>query len=183
MDVVAHTLWTNVVFYSKYANQKRQRYWAAFFGVAPDLVAFGPAFVYLIWSRLFEGVTISNYMAAYSNPSGVYAFATQAYNYTHSLVVFAAVFVIVLLARRGKPYWPMLGWGLHIVIDIFTHPDFFRTPFLFPVSSYKNYYAVSWAEPKFMAINYSLLVIAYIIIWQYNKRQKALVSVSHDAQV
>jgi hypothetical protein len=180
MDVVAHALWTNVVFYSKYAKQKRQRYWAAFFGVLPDLIAFTPAIVYILWARLVQNLTISNYMAAYTNPTGVYAFAVQAYNYSHSLVIWAAIFLIVLLVRRGKPYWPLLGWALHIVIDIFTHPDFFRTPFLFPLSGYKNSHAISWADPKFMAINYSLLIIVYIVLWQYNKRQHR-VETSSDA--
>ncbi len=177
MDVVAHTLWTNAVFYAKFAHDRRQRYWAAFFGVAPDLVAFGPAFVVMVADRVLRNVTLSNYMAAYASPTGVYAFAVQTYNYTHSLVIALGIFIAVSLAlslkaKRVAAYWPLLGWSLHVVIDIFTHPDFFRTPFLFPLSDYKNYHAISWAHPIFMAVNYACLALAYILIWRWQKRQR-----------
>lgn len=178
MDVVAHTLWTNVVFYAKYAQDRRRRYLAAFFGVLPDIVAFAPAFVVMLWQRVFDSVTVSNYLAAYINPSGLHAFAVEAYNYTHSLVISLGVFILVsviLSARAKKPvaYWSVLGWSLHIVIDIFTHQlEFFPTPFLFPFFDYHNPYGISWAHPTFMAINYACLIIAYLIIWRYQKRHR-----------
>jgi hypothetical protein len=180
MDVVAHALWTNAVFYAKYARDRRQRYWAAFFGVMPDFIAFGPVFAVMAWQRLFNNITVGSYMAAYAHPSGIYAFAIQAYNYSHSLVVFGIAFVAIWLARRGRPYWPMLGWALHIVIDIFTHPDFFRTPFLYPLSNVRNYHAISWAHPLFMLINYSCIAVVYIIIWRYQRRKHFLVQ---DARI
>ncbi len=180
MDVVAHVLWTNAVFYAKYAQARKQRYWAAFFGVMPDIAAFAPAFVYMAYGRFFDNVTVSNYMTAYINPTGVYAFTAQAYNYTHSLVIAFAVFALVSLilslrAKRIVAYWPLLGWSLHIVIDIFTHTlDFFPTPFLYPLSDVNNPHGISWAHPTFMAINYFFLIIVYIIIWRYQRRKRVM---------
>ena len=68
-------------------------------------------------------------------------------------------------------FWPMLGWALHVLIDIPTHPDFYNTPFLFPLSDFKNTHGVSWAHPVFMAINYGLLIAAYIGIYIYQKKK------------
>ena len=174
MDGLAHVLWTNAVFHSKYAHQRRQRYWAAFFGVLPDLIAFAPLFVFMAAQTLAHGFTKQgSFFTPFEHPTGIYAFTVQAYNYSHSLVVFAIAFVCVLLANRGRIYWPLLGWALHIVIDIFTHPDFFRTPFLYPLSNFKNSHAINWSDPVFMLVNYGCLAVVYIIIWRYQKRKTA----------
>ncbi len=173
MDVLAHTLWTNAVAYTKYAQDRRQRYWAAFFGVMPDLVAFVPVFIYMIVSGIFfHSASRNGFMNNYQHPTGIYEFTIQAYNYTHSLIVFGIAFVSIWLARRGRPYWPMVGWALHIVIDIFTHPDFFRTPFLYPLSGVRNTHAISWGDPIFMVINYSCLIGIYILIYRYKKHNR-----------
>ena len=64
----------------------------------------------------------------------------------------------------------MLAWGLHIVIDFFTHPDFFQTPILFPLSDYKYYGGISWAHPVFMAVNYGALILVYVVIFWYRSK-------------
>lgn len=179
MDVFAHTLWTNAVFHLKYNQQRKMRYLAAFFGVIPDLVGFAPLFIYLIFSgRFFSGEQFP-----FNATNWTFNFAENAYNYTHSLVVFLTVLILVNLVanlykwsrdRVGYKFWffwPMLGWGLHILIDLPTHPDFYHTPFLFPLSEYRYTGGVSWAHPTFMAINYSLLICAYIGIYIYQKKK------------
>lgn len=192
MDVFAHTLWTNALFHWKYPQQRRLRYLAAFFGVAPDLVGFAPLFVYLVFSgRMFSGESFP-----FAATNWTFAFAEQAYNYTHSLVIFAVIFGLVLAAGNLYKYfkvkssdnpeanadssissyrmwffWPMLGWPLHILIDLPTHPDFYQTPVLFPLSSYRFSGGVSWAHPVFMAVNYGALVVAYIAIYIYQKKK------------
>lgn len=179
MDVFAHTLWSNAVFHLKYHNQRRLRYLAAFFGVAPDLVGFTPLFLYLVFSRkVFAGAEFHNI-----DPNWTYSFAENAYNYTHSLVIFALCFLVVLLIgniykkiKLGPLYrfwvfWPMLGWALHILIDIPTHPDFYSTPFLFPFSQLRNHHGLSWYNPMFMVVNYSLLGLVYLGLYLYQKRK------------
>ncbi len=178
MDVFAHTLWTNALFHLKYHRQRKMRYVAAFFGVAPDLVGFTPVFVYLILS----GRAFSEPFPFADRTNWTFFFAEEAYKYTHSLVVFAICFAAIAIigslyfwSKRGKfnwwVFWPMLGWALHILIDIPTHPDFYHTPFLFPISSYQNTHGVSWGHPIFMVINYSLLTVSYIALTYYHRQK------------
>lgn len=166
MDIFAHTLWTNAVFHTKYHFQKKQRYLAAFFGVAPDLVGFTPAFLYLLFSDHSFG------RGAFNGSSWVFRFAGEVYNYSHSLVIFVIVMLIVMALRQGRIYWPMFGWAVHILIDIPSHKGFYETPFLFPLSDYRFSHGLSWAHSSFMLINYSALVLTYLFIWQYGKKRK-----------
>jgi hypothetical protein len=166
MDIFAHTLWTNAVFYPKYQNRRKQRYIAAMFGVIPDLVGFTPAFFYMLFSE--NGFNRS----LFNSSVWVFKFASEAYNYTHSLVIFGAVALLVMLIRKGKFYWPMFGWALHILIDIPTHKGFYETPFLFPISDYRFSHGISWGNSSFMMLNYSALIVVYLLIWLYAKKYK-----------
>ncbi len=172
MDVFAHALWTNAVFYKKYRKEKLQRYIAVAFGVLPDLAVFTPAFLYGIYMVLTKGAREFG-PAAFASNAWPFQFASIGYNYTHSLVIFAIVMVIVMVIRKGKTYWPMWGWVLHILIDIPSHKGFYETPFLFPLSSYKFDHGVSWAHPLFMLVNYSLLAIVYLVWFLVLRKNKS----------
>lgn len=165
MDVFAHVLWTNAVYYTKYRTEKVQRYWAMFFGVMPDLISFTPAFAYMILSGRRFGIE------AFTSASLVFNYASWSYNWTHSFVSFVAVLIAVLIVRKGRMYWPLWGWALHIGIDIFSHKDFYETPFLYPLSGYKFGHAVSWGHPLFMLINYAALALVYLF-WFFVLRKK-----------
>ncbi len=169
MDIFAHALWTNLAYYKKYRDDLKDRLWAVFFGIMPDLISFTPATLY----ALFHFGQAKDFMSLASSNVWVFAWARQSYNYTHSLVSFAVIALIVLAVRRGKMYWPLLGWALHIGIDIFTHPSFYSTPFLYPLSDIRNRFAISWAEPKFMAINYAAIAVLYILIFTVWKKKDA----------
>ncbi len=72
---------------------------------------------------------------------------------------------------RRFPY-ELLGWLLHILIDIPTHSySFYPTPFLWPISQYK-FDGISWGTPWFMIVNYSSLAISYLVLWWKGKRTK-----------
>lgn len=160
MDVFAHTLWTAAV-YQKWPL--RLRLWAAFFGVAPDLFSFG---LFFLQNLLSQGV--------YWGPPDMLqipSYVYTAYNLTHSLVVFMVVAVVLYFIKSRTLPWIIGGWGLHIVIDMFTHSrEFFPTPWLWPVSDY-TINSFSWAEPWFMILNYSSLIAAFII-WYVSSRHR-----------
>lgn len=167
MDIFAHGLWTNAVFYKKYKNNLRDRIWAVVFGLLPDLVSFSPIFIYSFISRVqfWDLIAKNTFLVRY---------ASESYNYTHSMIFFVIALVIVTVIRKGRVWWPMFGWALHIFIDIFTHHGFYETPFLFPFSHYKFDYGVSWGTPWFMAVNYSALIITYIIIYILNRNKSVV---------
>ena len=161
MDIISHALWTNVAYLKM---QRRTRIWAVLFGILPDIVSFGPFFVEEIAFHTVRG-TITQFSAA-----GV-RYITTAYNLTHSLVLFAAVVGIVWLVWR-KPYLPLAGWGLHIVIDIFSHSRaFFPTPFLYPISNY-TVDAISWTYPYFLLPNFAVLAAVYLLIYLLHVRRR-----------
>jgi hypothetical protein len=167
MDIFAHALWTNAVFYKKYAQERTQRFLAVFFGIVPDLISFTPATLYALFSHSHFGPESFN-MSIW-----VYRYAQQSYNVTHSLVVFAAVMLIVALVRKGKIYWPLWGWALHILIDIPSHKGFYETPFLYPLSHYKFEHGISWGHPTYMLINYSSLAVVYLVWFFVIRKNKS----------
>lgn len=161
MDIFAHAAWTNLVFYKKLRERKRDLWIAVLFGVLPDLLSFTPVFIYSwIYSKGFMELIGSNVW--------VIRFAGESYKYTHSIVIFALLLGVVAMIRKfvGKNplYFPVLAFGLHTLIDIPTHKNFYETPFLFPISDYMFSQGVSWAHPVFMAVNYSLLAVFYVIL-------------------
>ncbi|HLC85729.1 MAG TPA: hypothetical protein VJG30_00360 [Candidatus Nanoarchaeia archaeon] len=157
MDVFAHAFWTYAIF-----HKKRYRWPATLFGVLPDIISFGPFFLYMIITR-----TPFN-----RNSEAIPDYIYQSYNITHSLLIFSVTVLVFYLIIRSIP-WPLLAWGIHIIIDIPTHTrEFFPTPILWPISDI-NVSGISWGTPWFMIVNYSALVIVYgIIIYKYKKRNK-----------
>ncbi len=164
MDILAHTLWTNVVFYKKLKLERISRLVAVLFGILPDLVSFAPIFIY----RFFSGV---EFFELINRNIWIVKYANESYNYTHSLVIFAFLALLVYFFRKGHWYWPMFGWALHILIDIPTHQGFFETPFLFPLSDYQFSHGISWGHPAFMILNYTALAVFYIF-WFLVLRKK-----------
>jgi membrane-bound metal-dependent hydrolase YbcI (DUF457 family) len=163
MDIFNHGLWSYIAFNKK---PKKESFTAVAFGVLPDLIPFTPVTLYMLFHRITFDPSIYNGATAW-----VYRFAYEAYNYTHSLVIFAVVFLLVYAIRR-KPLWPMLAWGLHVLMDIPTHPDFFRTPFLYPISDYRLPWGISWANPIFMVVNYGVVILCFVLIYAYRKKRK-----------
>ncbi|OGZ12856.1 MAG: hypothetical protein A3C93_03265 [Candidatus Lloydbacteria bacterium RIFCSPHIGHO2_02_FULL_54_17] len=160
MDIFSHGLWGSVTV----GRKNKKSFWTAFaFGVFPDLFAFGLPFSHLLFSMLtgdVQGVMVEHGAGHPNIPEYTYGL----YNISHSLVIFAAVFLLVWAVRK-KPLWETLAWGLHIALDIFTHNDkFFPTPFLWPISDfYVN--GISWGQPIIFFPNVALLVGFYAYWW------------------
>lgn len=175
MDVLAHTLWTNAGARAgnKLAEKKGKKFhlhvgWTAFWGVIPDFFAFIIPFIVTLY-----GVVFGDQSFASMRPSGApigFDLASYLYQFSHSLVVWAFAFCAVWFFSK-RPRFELLGWALHILIDIPSHDiGFYATPFLFPISEYRFPYGVSWANKYYMIINYSALAFVWIRI--FIKRSK-----------
>ena len=139
-----------------------------FFGVRPDVLSFALLFIFLISQLAFGNIKFSDLPRpeaaepATRDTSILFNITSGIYNFTHSIFVFLIVFLLVFLILK-RPLLEMAGWLFHIIIDIPTHSyRFYPTPFLWPFSQWK-FDGISWAEPWFIAINYSAIAIVYLL--------------------
>lgn len=166
MDVIAHALWTTAAGLAARPGLKQRIHlrWAAMWGVLPDIAVFAvPAAVRI--GRFVSGASKSLL------PDGTgprFDWIWGLYNFTHSDVLFAVCFGLVWLWLR-RPVLEMLGWGLHIFIDIFTHQDMFAIRFLWPLSPvHRN--GIRWETPWLLAVNYAALASVYLWMWAFSRR-------------
>lgn len=169
MDILAHTLWASAGAReaNKISAQKNNKLHinvllTGFFGVFPDLFAFTIPFIARFY-LLFTGKINADGFAGRPDIGSSVGFdlAHTLYQYSHSLVIWAVVFMIVWFYYK-RPRYELLGWALHILIDIPTHVlAFFPTPFLFPISDYKFPYGMQWSNTYFMMVNYTLLLLVW----------------------
>lgn len=159
MDVLSHGLWGGIAC----GRASRRAFWTAFaFGVAPDLLAFGPHFAGSIWDAVWNGGFRPPHPGR--GYAGIPDYVFAVYSVTHSLVVFLAAFLLAWAIRR-QPLWPMAAWGLHVLIDIPTHSDrFFPTPFLWPLSDYR-FDGISWGHPFIFVPN--VVLLAGVYLWYF----------------
>jgi len=177
MDILAHGLWAGAA--GRAINLKKKNplkvWWAVFWGLMPDLFAFGPAFLWLGWSLVVGNLSMADWPRPEKiEPIGheswpIFQLANSLYNISHSLAIFLLMAGLVAFFAKKIP-WEMGGWLLHILIDIPTHSyKFYPTPFLWPFSNWK-FDGWSWGNLEFMIINYSLLALAYLILFLKKRR-------------
>jgi hypothetical protein len=169
MDILAHMLWAN--YGARTLNKKLEKKqkprihlgWVTFWGVFPDLFAFAIPIIISIPTLLMNGFSMGRPEA-----SGLPA---TLYQYSHSIVIWAVVFIVAWIIAK-RPRLELLGWTLHILIDIPSHgATFYPTPFLFPVSDYRFIDGISWSNPWYMVINYSLLLVVSLYFFRKKKEK------------
>lgn len=167
MDILAHTLWANVLARKakKIAEKKNKKIilsvgWTAFFGVFPDLFAFTIPFIMVVLKIVTGKMSMSSF-GEHHDPGIGFDLAANLYQYSHSVVIWAIVFLVAWVISK-RPRYELFGWLLHILIDIPSHAlSFYPTPFLFPISEYRFPYGISWSNKWYMLINYSALLIVW----------------------
>lgn len=180
MDILAHTLWTNAA--ARGVNKLREKKgkpkilhvgWTAFWGVFPDLFAFTIPFTIVLFKIITGKMSVSSF-GSHHIPVAGFDIAHYLYQYSHSLVIWAVVFLLVSLFSK-RPRYELFGWALHILIDIPSHAiNFYPTPFLFPISNYRFPYGISWGNTYYMIINYGALLVVWgsILIAKLKKPKK-----------
>jgi len=171
MDTFAHGLWAGAL--AKGLNKRGEKHrrlnvWAtALWGIFPDIFAFGLPFIFVVWSVVFGGASFADFGGhppvaepMSGDTLAVFQLSNAFYNVSHSLVVFAVVFFSVWVHFKEFRL-ELLGWFVHILIDIPTHTyAFFPTPVFWPIFDWK-FDGFSWGQPWFMILNYTLLLLAY----------------------
>ncbi len=161
MEIIAHGLWaTAAAITAKRSTDARLRIgWMVWWGVFPDVLAFGPSIAAGLWLGL-AGILNTGHGHVRLVHVG-----PPLYPAAHSLIVFLVVFgTAAILARRIV--FEMLGWLLHILIDIPTHSlRYYATRFLWPMSDFRID-GIAWWTPWFWASTYGALVAVYFLIWK-----------------
>lgn len=89
----------------------------------------------------------------------------------HSAVI-AAVVAFVVWRLRGRSWIPLVGWWLHIAVDVPTHSsDFYAVPFLYPFT-YWGFDGVAWTNPWVLAVNYAALAAAGVALLLTRRRYR-----------
>jgi hypothetical protein len=149
MDFIAHFLWTYIFF-----EDSSFLAGALVFSVAPDLLSWG------IWSFF---VLFNSRKIDVRNKKLIPDWVHALYGITHSIFIFSFVFLIMLLLTNHFPFY-LLGWMLHILIDIPLHSrEFLPTPFLWPLSDWK-FPGISWGNKYFMMVNYTAIIILLFLV-------------------
>src|ERR1035438_4564238 len=161
MDIIAHALWTTAA--ATALRQSLQRPvrlgWAAFWGVFPDVVSFSiPAAMRIWWWLTGASKTL---LPRANGPH--FEWVWSVYNCSHSVLVFAVVFGLAWLLMRRLPL-EILGWLLHIVIDIFTHRGLFALRFLWPLSDV-HFDGFPWETGWFLVANYGAMAVVFLLLW------------------
>lgn len=152
MDFPAHLFWTLAL------TRRYSWTWeAAFWGVLPDLLFGIPAIALMLRMKSRD------YGRAFPK-------IEPAYRWGHSAIVMLAAFAIASVIS-SRPYYPLLaGWGLHLLLDLWTHKGGFangQIPF-YPISMRRVAGKWWWKEeaerrPWLVAANYALAGIAYFL--------------------
>jgi len=154
MDILSHALWTNLIFKELPSTQRGL---AVLFGVLPDIISFS-----FITFKHFIRKTMH-----YSNPplSSMSKTVFKLYDLTHSLIIWLGVFLVLRIVGMSWLALAFMGWGLHILLDIFTHTEkYFPTPILWPFSRF-HFSGINWSNKWFMLFNYAVLIFLYLVFY------------------
>lgn len=155
MDFISHGLWAGIT-----SGRKNKRdFWKSFaWGAMPDIIPFSPMFIIGFYNMVFGS---SSSFFGRPDIATIPSYVFDLYSVTHSYFTFLFVFLIFYLIYK-KPNWLMIGWPIHITMDIFTHSKaFFPTPFLWPFSSYR-FDGVPWSNWFILIPDVLILAILYL---------------------
>jgi len=164
MELVAHSLWgaAAAITAKRTKGIRLNLPWTVFWSGFPDILAFGPPAAAGLWLRLASGAgpEARGHLGLPHVHIGL-----PLYPAGHSLIVFLLAFgLLSLLARRVV--LEMLGWLLHILIDIPTHSlSYYATRFLWPVSDFRID-GIAWWVPWFWVATYVALAAVYALMWR-----------------
>lgn len=180
MDILAHGLWAGIgigLAQRRWALPRRTGVLTVAMALLPDLLQLLPMAGWALFSN--EGVAaLRGYLQALPNasfalPPAVERLVFHLHCAAHSAVVAGTATLILWAATRS--FWlPLLGWWLHIVIDVFTHSaEFYPSPVLYPITQ-RGLDGVAWNTPWFMVVNYVALACAGTwLAWSGRKRARA----------
>lgn len=173
MNTIHHGFW---MYFFTYRSRAVWQYVLG--GVAPDLVYFAMLAVMLWRGDVGWRELLNLNPTLFLSYLPLYHWATKIDLFGHSLVVWLVGLCLTLLPGLAvvRPF--VLGWGVHVMIDVFTHSAY-AVYFLYPLSLRQVHSPVSYWEPTFFAnefntVNYFLLFSAalYLLYCWWRRRTR-----------
>ncbi len=167
MDFITHFLWFFVLTWNKYFAKGKK-----FFGVrwnkkAGFIFAVAPDFA-LIPHLLFMGYYWLSGVPYAQAKTMMPEWTFGIYQFFHSYIFWAAVALLLYFAARSYFMPFLLGWGLHITIDVFLHQGHFANRPLYSLTTLVINGFFEWDENwLFIAANFA--VLACILFWFWRK--------------
>lgn len=163
MDIVAHTLWAGAgCAVLRRHRTVSPRTIAATMGLAalPDVAQLLPI---VGWWWFGDGTFADVRAYALAVPGGEPALPPLVLFLSHHLhcimhsALVAGLVTLVSWMLLGRLWIPLLGWWMHIVIDVFTHSAaYYPAPVLYPLTE-RGFDGMAWNTPEALAINYGAL--------------------------
>lgn len=176
MDLLAHALWAGVAGESlRRRGRIGARGSAALVALAvlPDLMQGLPVAAWALGSGGGTGLLWDFATATPAQEPALPPVVDTAAHHLHCIghsAVIAGGATALALAMRWRHAGVLLGWWLHIVIDVFTHAaDFYPVPVLYPLTM-QGFDGLAWNTPGFQAVNYTLLALAGAWLWRSRRR-------------
>lgn len=188
MDIISHGFWAATAYKvtdkirPDHREKKRKFPFFVFWGIMPDIVSFGLLFSWFALVIVASGFDFSvlprhtRTIEATEPPAlmgfhPIFYLTSVLYSASHSVVLFFVVFGLIFFLIKKTP-WTMLGWLLHILIDIPTHSyQFYPTPVFWPLSGWR-FYGISWGTPWFLILNYMAIALVYFFFWRKSRKIK-----------
>lgn len=177
MDLISHTLWAGAAAEALRRRgyfTRRDVFGAMAFGAAPDLVgavpvlasvASGPEPLHVLYRYAMAVPGTEPILAGWARLLEHHFHCSA-----HSLVILIVCTVLALrFARAIAP--SLLGWWLHLLLDIPTHSEEYYAVTLFYPFTEWSFDGIAWTDPAVLATNYALLAAAGISLWLTRKRR------------
>lgn len=170
MDILSHALWAGAAAESLRRTgrlSRRQVAGAVALGALPDLVALVPVIAWAIISSASFDAVVAYLTATPGTEPEMAAWARMAEHVhcsAHSVVVLA---VATIACRRWLPAVlpAMLGWWMHLLLDIPTHSEEYYAVTLFYPFTRWSFDGIAWTTPWVLAVNYAALLAAYAALF------------------
>jgi len=170
MDIVSHALWAGAgaeVLGHKVPMDRKARWQIVALAAAPDIVPLLPLIAWALAGTaplaLIYSYIVATPASEPSLPPLLTAFIHHLHCTMHSAIVVAGITIVAWVVNRAFPL-VLLGWWSHVLLDIPTHSaDYYKVSALYPFADI-GFDGVAWTDPGFLAINYSLLALVYLLL-------------------
>lgn len=144
------------------------------FSAMPDILESVPFLTYLYLNKkilnlknIKEVITFAsdlthNRPAEYENR---FKWASDISFYSHSYLVYALISIILYFYVNWLFLPFVIGYGFHLLTDMFVHNDYFSSRPLYPLSNFRIPGFFTWyKEKKFIKYNYGFLAVIYALM-------------------